>query len=167
MRSWASGLRRGGSINFNTILAAACVGFSIFMFVVIPGQVERPPVLLGQSEGLDPAFFPELVAIGFLIAGLAYLWTSVGLRDGNGFNGLTRANYASTGFTTLAFIAYAALLEPLGFVLSSALVVAVLSAFYGARHWISIAAVAVGVPAIVYVLFRRVLAVALPEMPDF
>ena len=44
---------------------------------------------------------------------------------------------------------------------------AVLSIFYGARHWPAIVLVAIGVPGIVYVVFRRVLAVALPELPDF
>jgi putative tricarboxylic transport membrane protein len=159
---------RGSRINFNTILASACVAFSIFLFLVIPSEVERPPVLLGQSQrGLDPALFPQLVATCFLGIGLWYLWVSFRLNDENRFRGLTRQNYASTGFTTVMFVVYAAILQPLGFVLSSALVVAVLSFFYGARNWLSIAGVAIGVPAIVYVVFRRLLSVSLPEFPDF
>lgn len=157
-----------GRINFNTVLAAGCVLFSIFLFVVIPTQVERPPVLFGQSDdGLDPAFFPELVATSFLVIGLGYLWASFGIRESNGFRGLTLENYSSVGFTTVAFVVYATILQPLGFVLSSAITVAVLSAFYGSRNWLGIAAVAIGVPAIVYVVFRRGLSVALPELPDF
>lgn len=160
--------QRGLRINFNTVLAAACVLFSIFLFAVIPSEVERPLVLLGQSEsGLDPAFFPELVAACFMAIGLYYLWVSFRLNDENRFHGLTRENYVSTGFTTFMFVVYAAILQPLGFVLSSAIVVAVLSAFYGSRNWLGIAGVAIGVPAIVYVVFRRALSVALPELPDF
>lgn len=160
--------QRGLRINFNTVLAAACVLFSIFLFAVIPSEVERPLVLLGQSQnGLDPAFFPELVAACFMGVGLYYLWVSFRLNDENRFHGLTRENYVSTGFTTLMFLVYASILQPLGFVLSSAIVVAVLSAFYGSRHWLGIAGVAIGVPAIVYVVFRRALSVALPEFPDF
>lgn len=160
--------QRGVRINFNTVLAAGCVLFSIFLFAVIPSEVERPPVLFGQqSNGLDPAFFPHLVATCFLLAGLWYLRASFSLNDVNGFRGLTADNYVSVGFTTLMFVIYASILLPLGFVLSSALVVAVLSIFYGARHWLTILLVALGVPAAVYVIFRRVLAVALPELPDF
>ena len=107
------------------------------------------------------------MATCFLGVGLWYLCASFRLNDANRFRGLTRHNYASIGFTTVMFVVYAAILQPLGFVLSSALVVAVLSIFYGARHWLSIASVAIGVPAVVYVVFRRVLAVALPEFPDF
>lgn len=160
--------QRGGRINFNTVLAAACVLFSIFLYLVIPSEVEQPPVLFGTtSAALDPAFFPRLVATCFLIVGLWYLRESFRLNDANGFRSLKRSNYVSIGFTTVMFIVYASILQPLGFILSSALVVAVLSIFYGARNWASIVIVAVGVPAIVYVVFRRVLTVALPEFPDF
>jgi hypothetical protein len=160
--------QRGGRINFNTVLAAACVLFSFFLFAVIPSEVERPPVLFGQkSNGLDPAFFPHVVAACFLLVGLWYLYTSFSLNDVNGFRGLKRDNYLSVAFTIVMMIVYAAILQPLGFVTASALTVAVLGIFYGARHWISIVIAALAVPAIVYVVFRRVLAVSLPEFPDF
>lgn len=155
-------------INFNTVLAAGCVLFAIFLYAVIPSEVERPPVLFGvSSQGLDPAFFPYVVATCFLLVGLGYLYASFGLNDTNSFRGLTRHNYSSVAFTTAMFVVYAAILVPLGFVLSSALVVAVLSVFYGARNWPAIVLVAIGVPAVVYVVFRRVLTVSLPEFPDF
>lgn len=169
MRAEAERLRqRGAGINFNTVLAGACILFSIFLFLIIPSEVERPPVLFGTaSAGLDPAFFPELVATCFMIVGLLYLRASFSLNDANGFRGLKRHNYSSVAFTTVMFVVYASILVPLGFILSSALVVAVLSVFYGARHWPMIVLVAVGVPAVVYVVFRRILSVALPEFPDF
>ncbi len=160
--------RRGAGINFNTVLAGACILFSVFLFLVIPSEVERPPVLFGASSAaLDPAFFPELVAACFMVIGLLYLRASFSLNDVNGFRGLKKDNYASVAFTIVMFVVYASILVPLGFILSSALMVAVLSIFYGARHWTTIAFVAVGVPAIVYVVFRRMLTVALPEFPDF
>lgn len=160
--------QRGGGINFNTVLAGSCILFSIFLFLVIPSEVERPPVLFGNtSAALDPAFFPELVATCFMVVGLLYLRASFRLNDVNGFRGLKKDNYVSIAFTIVMFVIYASILVPLGFILSSALVVAVLSIFYGARHWLTIALVAIGVPAVVYVVFRRVLAVALPELPDF
>jgi len=159
--------QRGG-INFNTVLAGGCILFSIFLFLVIPSEVERPPVLFGTtSAALDPAFFPELVAACFMLVGLCYLYTSFRLNDANGFRGLKKHNYVSVAFTTVMFVVYASILQPLGFILSSALVVAVLSIFYGARHWLTIMLVAIGVPAVVYVVFRRILMVALPEFPDF
>lgn len=160
--------RRGGRFNFNTVLAAVCVLFSGFLFLVIPSEVERPPVLFGQeSAGLDPAFFPNLVASGFLVVGLWYLWSSVKLNDVNGFRGLTQRNYLNIGVTAVAFVVYAAILQPVGFIASSAVIVAGLSLFYGARHWPSILLVSVGVPVVIYFAFRRLLSVGLPEFPDF
>ncbi len=165
---WASGPDGGLRINFNTVLAAGCILFSIFLFIVIPYQVEPQPVLFGQAgSGLDPAFFPELVAVLFLIVGGIYLWLSFDMHEPNGFRGLTANSYWNIGVSLLAFILYAAALQPLGFLLSSGLLVAGLSVFYGARHVISILLVAVGVPAAVYLVFRRALSVALPELPDF
>lgn len=168
MRTEAGRRPQRGRVNFNTVLAGACVLFSIFLFAVIPSEIERPPVLFGQSSaGLDPAFFPHVVATCFLIVGLWYLKASFGLNDVNGFRGLNRHNYLSIGFTIFMFVVYAAILVPLGFILASALVVTVLSIFYGGRHWPAILFVAIGIPGIVYVVFRRLLGVALPELPDF
>ena len=167
MRSEAAHPRQRG-VNFNTVLAIACILFSIFLFAVIPSEVERPPVLFGQSSaGLDPAFFPQVVATCFLLVGLWYLRASFRLDEVNGFRGLTRHNYFSVGFTVLMFVVYAAILVPLGFILASALVIVVLSLFYGARSWPAIVLVAIGVPGVVYLVFRRMLGVALPELPDF
>jgi len=160
--------RRGGRVNFNTVLAAGCILFSGFLFWVIPSEVERPPVLFGQeSAGLDPTSFPNLVATGFLVIGLWYLWSSFKLNDVNGFRGLTRRNYLNIGVTAAAFVIYAAILQPFGFVASSALIVAGLSLFYGARHWPSILLVSIGIPVVLYHAFRRLLSVSLPEFPDF
>lgn len=161
---------QGGArrFNFNTALGVGCVLFSLFLFAVIPYQVEEPPVLFGQSTtSLDPAFFPTLVAVLFLIVGAVYIWLSFDLREHNGFRDLTRENYWNILFTLAVFVLYAMILQPLGFLLSSGVVVAVLSIFYGARHIPSILLVCIGVPAAVYFVFRSLLKVALPELPDF
>lgn len=155
-------------VNFNTVLALGCIGLSIFLFAAIPYQIERPPVLFGQSaSGLDPAFFPTLVAVLLLIVGAIYFWVSLGLDEPNGFRALTAESYRTVAVTLAVFVFYAAILRPTGFLLSSGLVVVILSVFYGARHIPSIALVAVGVPLLIYAIFRRLLLVALPELPDF
>lgn len=63
-------------------------------------------------------------------------------------------------------IAYAALMEPLGFIPSSALLVGGLSVFYGARNAAIVGAICLGVPISIYHLFTRPLKVSLPEIPD-
>ena len=161
--------QRGGRINFNTVLAAACVLFSIFLFLVIPSEVERPPVLFGTtSAALDPAFFPRLVATCFLIVGLWYLRESFRLNDANGFRGLTRRQLVQHRLHHRHVRGLC--VDPAAARLHRS----------RARSWSRCSAsstaraigppstiVAIGVPAVVYVVFRRVLTVALPEFPDF
>ena len=155
-------------INFNSVLAAACIAFSVLLFLLVPWQVERPPMVLGQSaSSLDPAFFPNLVAAGFLLVGVWYLRASFRLAEANGFRGMPPGSHGRIGVTVLAFVVYASILEPLGFVLSSAIVAGALSLFYGARSIVGILLIAIAVPAAVYAVFRRLLSVALPEFPDF
>ena len=56
------------------------------------------------------------MATSFLVVGLWYLWSSFKLNDVNGFRGLTQRNYLNIGVTALAFVVYAAILQPLGFI---------------------------------------------------
>jgi len=62
------------------------------------------------------------------------------------------------------FLAYAALFEPLGFLLDSALFGSVLARLYGGRPWPSLLAGAL-LAAALYLLFDRVLEVPLPLGP--
>ncbi|MFB3103203.1 MAG: hypothetical protein ACE1ZV_08035, partial [Alphaproteobacteria bacterium] len=55
----------------------------------------------------------------------------------------------------------------LGFVLSSIILLAVLSTFYGNRHVIAGAAVSIGVPLVFYNMLRVLLQVVLPQNPFF
>ena len=159
-------LSRLRSANFNTVLAVACILFSVFLFLVIPYQVEKPPILFGQSAGvIDPALFPRLVAGAFMLVGMWYLKLSFDLGEQNGFRQLDRRAWVNVAVTIAVALIYAALLKPLGFIVSSALVVAVLAVFYGARSWPIIIAVAVGVPIGAHYVFTRWLAVVLPEAP--
>lgn len=159
-------LSRLRNANFNTMLAVACILFSLFLFAVIPYQVEKPPILFGQSAGvIDPALFPRLVGGAFMLVGVWYLRLSFDLREANGFRQLDRRAWVNVGVTIAVALIYAALLKPLGFIVSSALVVAVLAVFYGARNWPVIIAVAVGVPIGAHYLFTRWLAVVLPQAP--
>jgi putative tricarboxylic transport membrane protein len=154
--------------NFNTALALGCIAFSLFLFLVIPYQIERPPILFGQSAGvIDPALFPRLVAGALMLVGLWYLRVSFDLHEANGFRSLDRPAWLNLGVTTAAFVLYAAALRPTGFIVSSTILIAALALFYGARNWIAVAAVAAGVPLATYYLFTRWLAVVLPELPDF
>lgn len=155
-------------INFNTALGGGCVVLALLLFALIPSQVEEPKVLFGQSGvSLDPRVFPTLVATLLLIVGGLYVRESFRMQEHNGFATMSRHAWWNVAITLGLFLIYAAILKPLGFLLSSALIVAASSVFFGARHWPSVVLVAIGVPFAVYAVFRYGLAVSLPELPDF
>jgi len=71
------------------------------------------------------------------------------------------------GVIFLICLGYALLFEPLGFILSSGLMVLATTVFLGNRHVPMILGVVVGAPLIVYYLFTWALKVSLPEIPFF
>ena len=65
--------------------------------------------------------------------------------------------------TFLIFLAYAMFLEPLGFVLSSALTVGALTFYLGNRNIFILFVVIIGIPVAIFFIFTRALRVSLPE----
>ena len=153
--------------NFNVVAAAGFVLFGLVLFLITPYQVEEPVLIFGQSlNALDPTLFPRVVAAGFVLLGLWYLAIGFGLQERNGFRDVDRQGYRNVGVSVGAFALYAVAMEPLGFVLSSTLLIFGLSVFYGARSPVLVALVGISVPALIYLVFTRLLQVFLPEFPD-
>jgi hypothetical protein len=155
------------SFNFNTAIAIGFVVLAVLMFLVIPTQIETPLVIFGQSlNALDPKLFPRIVATGFLILGGVYVFQSLSMTDENGLTKLDREAVVNVSVSVAAFAAYAALMEPLGFIPSSALLIGGLSVFYGLRNIALILAISLGVPTLMFYIFTRLLKVYLPEIPE-
>jgi len=151
-------------INFNTFIAIFLIVFAIVAFFLIPYQIEKPKLFFGRSlMQMEPSLFPRVSIIGLFILSVFYLIISFKLNEKNLFQELGKQNYSRVLVTFVIFIAYALLLEPLGFVLSSALMVGSLSFYYGNRNLIVFALILIGAPLIIYFLFTRVLQVSLPE----
>ena len=160
-RSWF-----GDGPNFNTWAGVLCIAFAIFLFVIMPHEIEEPRKLFGQStSALSPRLFPYLVASLFLIIGAWLTIASFGLHERNGLLGLDRSAVINVGVSLVLLVIYAVSLEPLGFILSSALIAVALALYYGGRNPIAIAIVALGVPVATFLIFTRLLHVFLPEMP--
>jgi putative tricarboxylic transport membrane protein len=154
-------------LNFNAVAALVSVVFAAVLFFITPYQVEKPVVVFGQSlNALDPTLFPRLVALGIFGLGIRYFFKSFSLHEHNRFRDLDREGYINVGVSLAAFTLYALLMEPLGFILSSVLLVAGLSTFYGVRNRLLVAAVSVGIPVAIYFAFTRMLQVFLPAFPE-
>lgn len=137
-------------------LAVACL--AIWFFVLISSQVGKPVTLFGAApEGLDPRSMPRLVLLGIAVVGVRGAITSF-RKETIAFTRPT----PMVGITCLASFFFAAVLVPLGFVLASAMTVLSLSIILGGRHLIGLALAGLLVPAGIYVIFTRVLHIALP-----
>ena len=91
--------------NADTCLACLCVAFGIALFLLIPGQVGRPPSLFGISvSDLDPALFPRLIAGGFVVVGVWYFSESRSIADENDLRTLDREALINISVTIILFI---------------------------------------------------------------
>ena len=150
--------------NFNTIVAICLIVFSIVAFLLIPYQIEKPKLFMGRSlSNMTPSLFPRLSIVGLFILSVWYLIHSFQLNEKNLFKELEASNYIKGVVTLAVLVAYALLFEPLGFVLSSALVVGFLTIYYGNRNLIIVFIVLAGTPLVVYFVFTHLLKVSLPE----
>jgi putative tricarboxylic transport membrane protein len=111
-------------------------------------------LFLGDPVGPKP--FPTAAGVVLLVCGIA-----VALRPGAPIAWPTPGRLGAIALAAAALAAYALLMRPLGFVLATALAVAVSSAVFGARLWAAgVFGLAVG--AALFLLFDRVLEIPLP-----
>lgn len=157
-----------GALNFNTVFGVLGIVIGVVLFIITPGQVERPLLLFGQKpSGLDPDFFPRMVAVLFVITGGWLLWRARVLVEENGIRNLNSEAIVNVLVTIAGFLVLAAVMPWLGFVLSSIVLLAVLSTFYGNRSLLAGAAISIGVPLLFYNILRIWLQVVLPQNPFF
>ena len=116
---------------------------------------------------IDAWVFP--MAVGLVLAALSLvLILRPGGRAGTGSQAAAFELPEQVGrpvLVLLALVAYALLLDPLGFILSTSLFFLATSAILGWRRWLVAAAVAVGSSVAVYAVFTRLLAIPLPPGP--
>jgi putative tricarboxylic transport membrane protein len=135
------------------VSAGLVLAFAVAVFLVSLGF--PPP---GQPNDPGTAAFPQLIAIGLGVLALLQL-----LQLGE-TEALPRGSGALrvVGVVVLLFV-YVQMLEPLGFVLSSALFMLAALLLAGARRLLTLLAVPIGVSVVLFWVFYRVLSVPLPR----
>ncbi len=155
-------------INYNTIVAAFLVLFSIVFYVLIPSQIAKPKLFMGRSlAGIQPSLFPRLTITGLFALSIWYLVYSFRLQEKNLFTELAGKNVIRVLVTLTILVAYALLFEPLGFVISTALMAASLTLYLGNRNILVLILVAIVIPLAIFFIFTRAMRVSLPEIPFF
>ncbi|TMS00703.1 tripartite tricarboxylate transporter TctB family protein [Nonomuraea basaltis] len=148
-------------------LGLAVVVLGLGMFVVV-GTLD---VSAAASQlGIGPRFFPMLVGGAMVLVGLFYVIDVV--RGGHGdpeesedIDANAPADWRSVGLVSGIFLAFAALLNVLGWIIGASLLFFGLSVALGAEHKARAAGVSVIMGIVTYLLFVKGLGVTLPGGP--
>ena len=145
----------------NISAGTALLAIALLQIVLASGLPERP---VTGTPG--PSFFPLL--IGACLVALSSALVLQGLIELRAARGsASPASGQTPSLRTLAalacFVAYLLLLEPAGFVLSSALFFAALMRLYGAKSYLYTAAAAALGALSIYTVFRYGFQVVLPR----
>lgn len=155
-------------INFNTITAGFLIVFSIVLLYAIPDLITKPKLLMGRSlMGLKPTLFPYIAGVLLLLLSIWYLVKSFDLEESNLFKQLDRNGATNVIVSLIVFLGYALVMVPLGFIVSSIIVMMILTFFFGNRNHLLGLVVSTALPVTIYFTFTRLLNVSLPEFPYF
>jgi hypothetical protein len=154
------------SFNFNTVFGILFFVLSIFLFLIIPDQIEKPLIVFSASKhDLKPTLFPQLVAAGFGGLGIWLFFRSFSIREDNQLKDLDREAITNVSVILLAMAVYGPMMVQIGFVVSGALLIAFMSTFFGNRNFVLAAFVSVAVPVAIFFVFTKLLATYLPPFP--
>lgn len=138
----------------DSLIGVCLVAFCAFVFWLTAGFDEVPPML---SQNVPPTFFPRLVLS--IIALLSFVLIVQGLRK----TVEAKEKIEPAVFVTAAIIAVAGMLLSYGgTLLTLSLVAIVLPIAWGERRAHLIGALAVGLPAAVYLIFSFALGIRFP-----
>lgn len=142
--------------SFGNVLSAGILfALAVAMFAATLGF--PPP---GQPFDPGSAAFPRI-----LLAGLAILAVLM-LFDSGETQSLPRGKEALRVAGTVALVlAYALLLEPLGFLVSTVLVLFSLVLMTGTRNLVALSVLPVGISVALFYVFNQLLSVSLPTGP--
>ncbi|MFQ5896572.1 MAG: tripartite tricarboxylate transporter TctB family protein [Nitrospinota bacterium] len=135
---------------------------NLLAYVFIPRLVSEP--LIAETEAfttLRPSFFPRVATL--LMAALAALYLALVFREPDERLFHPPEGAAARWMVTMGvFLLYSYLLEYLGYLIATPLVLGGLTLFFGNRNVLLILLVAVGTPAFIYLFFQKFLTIALP-----
>ena len=141
-------------------LVGGSAGIVLGAYVLYEGS-RMPPDLIMK---IGPSFFPDMMAAGLILfSSLLIVYALLGRAKGHAEaidirnRGIRRALVA-----LLAIIAYAALLIPLGYPLSTPLLVGGVMVLLGKRAPLQVAAVSLGTTFCVWLIFAKLLKLSMP-----
>lgn len=161
-------------VHRNELLFALASGLAaIAAIVALPSLVAKPKMLFGRSlSAMEPSLFPKITL--FLVVAMSCLLVPLAIHgmlktpksDDNAVStvALTEKPLFRVTVFFVVLVIYGLLLKPVGFLISSFLVISALSLLLGNRNWIQIFLFALLCPMALYLLATRGMLVSLPEL---
>ena len=141
--------RKGTLISTALLLAFAAAGFVLSLSFPAPAQPIDP----------GPAAFPRLIVGGVAILALLQL-----LEPGKGEEELPRGRQAlKVGGVLVLLLVYAAVLKPLGFIVSTVIFLVGALILAGVRRPLPLVLMPVGLAVVLFYVFYELLRVSLPR----
>lgn len=147
------------------VVLATLLALSLLGLVFINVLVATPKLLLGRSlSAIAPSLFPTII-LGLLALLCAIQLFLLNLKDSHGSEGgLTRREWLrGSGFFGIMAL-YALTMQPFGFLISSAIAIALISWQLGNRSIVQTLILCFVAPVLLYLAATRLLAVSLPEL---
>jgi putative tricarboxylic transport membrane protein len=136
------------------------VGIGVTLIVLTPLAVAEAHAMLRQQ--LSPRFIPTLVGIGLVLTGAALFVLAFFGRVKEQPAQFSREGTIRVVSAFLLLVAYGYLFTIVGFVVTSAVFLALFAYLFGARSIPKVAAITVVCPIAVWLVFERVFNVPLP-----
>ena len=153
-------------INFNTVSAIIFIAIGIFLYIVIPSQIDKPLIQLAIGQfNLPPEPFPKIMAVSMIILGSWFFYKSFFIVQVNELKNLDKEAITNVIVTLTMMAIYVPLMVGLGFVVGSAIMILAMSTYFGNRNYIFGVLISIILPMLIFVIFRRVLLVELPPFP--
>jgi hypothetical protein len=144
--------------NFNTVAAVLFIILAVALFFIIPHQTDKPMIMLGLSQtNLPPELLPQVVTVCFFALGNWYLYKSFSLKQSNDLLKLDREAWTNVTVTLIIMGIYVPLMVNLGFVVGSAIMVMVMSTYFGNRNYWLAGLISIAIPMLMFWVFRTVL----------
>ena len=153
-------------INFNTVSAIIFIAIGIFLYIIIPSQIDKPLIQLAIGQfNLPPELFPKIMAVSMIILGSWFFYKSFFIVQVNELKNLDKEAITNVIVTLTMMAIYVPLMVGLGFVVGSAIMILAMSTYFGNRNYIFGVLISIILPMLIFVIFRRVLLVELPPFP--
>ena len=151
-------------LDVNTGIALFFTILSLGLLASVSSQIAKPRLVMGRSlTALDASLFPYVALGALLLLSLMFLYRCLKGKQKASSIEFTLAGFSRTFICLCIFLAYALLMNLIGFITASGLTLFALTTYFGNRNWVLGIGVSVLFPVVIYFLFLNAFQVYLPE----